>query len=99
MTDAVFSLLMVVTAYACSPAEGQGYCGLTASGKQVQVGMAACPRWLAFGTRVEIEGLGTYVCEDRYSDTLSDRFDVHVTSVREAFALTGVYRYRLLPES
>ncbi len=46
--------------------EGDGACGLMASGKQVHLGAAACnPQLMPFGTRFRILGWeGELVCED-----------------------------------
>ena len=38
---------------------------ITASQKQIKEGMIACPSKYKFGTKIEIEGLGVYTCEDR----------------------------------
>lgn len=38
---------------------------ITASQKQIKEGMIACPSKYEFGTKIEVEGLGVYVCEDR----------------------------------
>lgn len=50
---------------------------LMASGKRAYVGAIACPRYLKLSTRVSIDGI-IYVCEDRYSNKLSDRFDIFI---------------------
>jgi 3D (Asp-Asp-Asp) domain-containing protein len=54
-----------ITAYcACEKCCGKWSDGYFASGRKVYVGGVAC-NWLPFGTKLEIEGLGTYTVEDR----------------------------------
>lgn len=72
----------------------------TASGVWPYVGSAACPEQMAFGQRVRLVGKVelTVVCEDRPASWLiPQRIDVYVRYSREAFAMTGQYRYWLLP--
>lgn len=45
-----------------------GQC-IMASGQPVYVGAAACPDFLALGTRVRVDGQ-SYICEDRYAKWL-----------------------------
>jgi len=53
-----------ITAYdACKKCCGKTD-GITASGKLAKAGYVAC-NWLPFGTKVEIEGMGTYLVQDR----------------------------------
>jgi len=49
---------------------------LMANGLPAQYGYVACPRYLPLGTKIQIEGLGEFICGDRYSKYLSERFDV-----------------------
>lgn len=59
--------------------------GITASGTQATEGRtAACPSSLAFGTRINIEGVGVRTCEDTGSAIRGKRLDVYVESVSEA---------------
>lgn len=67
--------------------------GWTSSGVHTHPGTAACPRWLAIGTQVDIDGIGTVTCEDRYPAYARDHFDVWVPTYAEARALTGWYTW------
>lgn len=61
-----------------------GY-GITASGAPVQEGLtAACPKSMAFGTRLEIEGLGERVCQDRGGAITDGHIDIYFASLQEA---------------
>lgn len=61
-----------------------GY-GITASGDDVREGYTvACPPELAFGTRLEIEGVGERVCTDRGGAIKGKRIDVYIADLREA---------------
>jgi 3D (Asp-Asp-Asp) domain-containing protein len=77
---------MIVTGYTIN--------GYTASGVHTHPGSAACPRWLPLGTQVDIEGIGTVTCEDRYPAGARDHFDVWVPTLAQARALTGWYTWR-----
>ena len=66
----------------CTP----GY-GITASGKQIQEGMIACPQNIPFGTQLIIDGV-TYTCEDtgsyiKWANGVM-RVDIYVSSHEEA---------------
>lgn len=60
-----------ITGYYCHQVEGfplwdgGGYCGNMSSGRPVYVGAAACGAKWQLGTRLNIEGYGIVVCEDR----------------------------------
>lgn len=70
----------------------EGY-GITASGAQVSKGRTvACPPRIDFGTRVEIEGLGTYVCEDRGGAVQGDHIDVYTNNLDKALEWGKQYR-------
>ncbi len=56
---------------------------ITASGKRVKEGFIACPRWIPFGTQVEIDG-NWYECQDRMNPKYSNRFDILMWSKQEA---------------
>ena len=61
--------------------------GITASGLKVKVKRTlACPPQYPFGTKVKIEGYGTYVCEDRGGAIKGNKFDIYVETKKEAFA-------------
>jgi 3D (Asp-Asp-Asp) domain-containing protein len=63
-----------------------GY-GITASGEPVQEGRTiACPPRMAFGTRLEIEGVGERVCTDRGGAIKEGRLDVYIAELEEALA-------------
>lgn len=61
------------------------YCSgtTTASGKRVREGMVATlDRSIPFGTVVQIEGMGSYVVEDRIGH--GSEFDIYTTSCGKA---------------
>jgi len=72
-----------VSAY--NPVEGQtdGDPLIMASGKIVYDGAIACPRWLDFGTKVEILGR-IYICEDRMNIRYNNHFDIMMWSYQDA---------------
>lgn len=54
-------------------------CGATcnmSNGEPAYYGAAACPRRLAIGTWINIEGLGVFVCKDHTAQWVDGRFDV-----------------------
>ena len=72
--------------------------GITASGHKGHYGYVAC-NWLKFGTRVNIEGLGTFVVEDRGAKSLFGsksnhikHLDVFMNSHKEARQFGVQYR-------
>ncbi|EDW22276.1 hypothetical protein FO510_05495 [Bacillus pumilus] len=61
--------------------------GVTASGARTKTGHTiACPPSLAFGTRLNIEGIGVRVCEDRGGAITEGHIDLYVAGVGEAKA-------------
>jgi 3D (Asp-Asp-Asp) domain-containing protein len=61
--------------------------GITASGRMVQENHTlACPREYAFGTQIHIEGMGTFICEDRGGAIKGNKFDIYMETKSEAFA-------------
>jgi len=61
--------------------------GITASGQKVAEGRTlACPKGYAFGTKIEIDGMGTYVCEDRGGAIKGNHFDIYMQTKKQAFA-------------
>jgi 3D (Asp-Asp-Asp) domain-containing protein len=60
--------------------------GITASGLKVKEKRTlACPPQYPFGTRLKIEGMGTYTCEDRGGAIKGNRFDIYMETKSEAF--------------
>jgi len=57
-----------------------------ASGRTVYVGAIACPSRYAFGTVVEVRGVGMFTCEDRMAKRFRDGsfFDIYADSVDTA---------------
>lgn len=78
-----------------------------ASGKEVYEGSIACPdRFIikdgkrVFGTRIEIEGLGTFTCEDRMGKRYRDKmnFDIFMESEDSAWDFgRNQLNFRVLP--
>jgi 3D (Asp-Asp-Asp) domain-containing protein len=61
--------------------------GITASGEHVRANhTAACPSSMAFGTRLEIEGVGERVCSDRGGKITEGRLDIYITELNDAQA-------------
>jgi 3D (Asp-Asp-Asp) domain-containing protein len=60
--------------------------GITASGLKVKVQETiACPPNFPLGTKLRIEGMGTYVCEDRGGAIKGNHIDIYVETKKEAF--------------
>jgi 3D (Asp-Asp-Asp) domain-containing protein len=78
------NMVATVTAYTSSEDETDSTPFENASGTRPARGSVACPRTLAFGTQVVIDGK-TYTCDDRMHSKYADRFDVWVESKAEAF--------------
>ncbi|QAR52059.1 hypothetical protein BAE_04290 [Bacillus aerophilus] len=61
--------------------------GVTASGARTKTGHTiACPPSMAFGTRLNIEGIGVRTCEDRGGAIKEGHIDLYVAGVAEAQA-------------
>lgn len=59
--------------------------GITASGERVTEGVtAACPPDMAFGTRIDIEGVGERVCTDRGGAIKGGHIDVYMAELSDA---------------
>jgi len=61
--------------------------GITASGLKVEEKRTlACPKEFPFGTKIKIEGMGEYRCEDRGGAIKGNKVDIYVETKKEAFA-------------
>lgn len=61
--------------------------GITASGLKVQEKRTiACPPQFPLGTKMKIDGMGTYTCEDRGGAIKGNHIDIYVETKVEAFA-------------
>lgn len=61
--------------------------GITASGIMVEEKRTiACPPQYPFGARLEIDGMGEYVCEDRGGAIKGNKIDIYMETKKEAFA-------------
>ncbi len=61
--------------------------GITASGIRVKENRTlACPSQYSFGTKIKIEGYGTYTCEDRGGAIKGNHFDIYMKTKSQAFA-------------
>lgn len=59
--------------------------GITASGTKATAGRTiAAPKNYAFGTKIEIAGMGTYVVEDRGGAITGNKIDIYFDSHQEA---------------
>jgi 3D (Asp-Asp-Asp) domain-containing protein len=82
--------VFIVTAYSAGYESTQkrigdkGY-GITASGKKVKQGRTiACPPSLQFGSKLNIEGVGLRVCEDRGQAIKEGHLDLYISNVNAA---------------
>ncbi len=76
-----------VSAYTAAADECGKSDGITASGARVRANHTlACPPSYPFGTRIKIDGMGVYTCEDRGGAIKGNRFDIYMKTKREAFA-------------
>lgn len=61
--------------------------GITASGLKVEANRTlACPRELPFGTKLRIDGMGEFRCEDRGGAIKGNKIDIYMETKSEAFA-------------
>ena len=77
---------ILVTGYSSTPDQCWGNPFKTASGTRVHNGTMACPAQYPFGTKIKIEGIGTFVCEDRGGAIKGNHFDRWFTSRSKALA-------------
>ncbi len=81
-----------ISAYTASADECGKSDGITASGKLVKENHTiACPKEYKFGTKIKIEGFGTYVCEDRGGAIKGNKFDIYMKTKTQAFAFGRRY--------
>lgn len=67
---------ILVTGYSSTPDQTWGNPFITASGTHVHKGTMACPPQYPFGTKIKIEKIGTFVCEDRGGMIKGNHFDM-----------------------
>jgi 3D (Asp-Asp-Asp) domain-containing protein len=61
--------------------------GITASGIKVMEGETiACPPQFPFGTKINISGMGTYMCQDRGGAIKSNHIDIYMETKAQAFS-------------
>jgi 3D (Asp-Asp-Asp) domain-containing protein len=61
--------------------------GITASGVKVKENRTlACPPSFPFGTKIQIDGMGIYVCEDRGGAIKGNHVDIYMETKAQAFA-------------
>lgn len=81
------SFVINASAYTAAIDETVDGLGITASGIKVEANRTiACPPELPFGAKIEIEGMGTYVCEDRGGAIKGNKIDIYMETKAEAFA-------------
>lgn len=73
------------SAYTASSDETDASPLIMASGKMVYVGAIACPRTVELGSRVEVRGVGSFVCEDRMNARYTEHFDIFKLTKEEAY--------------
>jgi len=75
------------SAYTAAADECDNDLGITSSGIKVQAKRTiACPPEFPFGAKLNIEGYGTFVCEDRGGAIKGNHIDIYVETKSEAFA-------------
>jgi 3D (Asp-Asp-Asp) domain-containing protein len=75
------------SAYTASADECGNSKGITASGLKVMSKRTlACPPQFPLGAKISIDGMGTYVCEDRGGAIKGNHFDIYMQTKQEAFA-------------
>jgi 3D (Asp-Asp-Asp) domain-containing protein len=76
----------IVTAYCpCRECVGLYSGGPTASGVMPKAGVTiAAPRWIPFGTILDIRGIGRRIVQDRLALRYDNRIDIFMRSHREA---------------
>lgn len=81
------SFIVNASAYTAAADECGKSDGITASGSKVQANRTlACPPGYKFGTKIAIDGMGSYVCEDRGGAIKGNHFDIYMPTKSEAFA-------------
>jgi len=75
------------SAYTAAADECEKSDGITASGLNVKEDETiACPYQFPFGTKLNIHGMGTYICEDRGGAIKGNHIDIYMKTKKEAFA-------------
>ncbi len=81
------SFTINASAYTASADECGNSKGITASGLSVKaMRTIACPPNFPFGAKMEIEGYGIFVCEDRGGAIKGNHIDIYMETKSEAFA-------------
>jgi 3D (Asp-Asp-Asp) domain-containing protein len=81
------SFVINASAYTAAADECGKSDGITASGNKVKANQTlACPPNFSFGTKINIEGMGTYVCEDRGGAIKGNHVDIYMPTKKEAFS-------------
>ena len=75
---------ILVTGYSSTPDQTWGDPFTTASGTTVHKGTMACPPQYPFGTKIKIQSMGTFICEDRGGMIKGNHFDMWFESRIEA---------------
>ena len=75
---------ILVTGYSSTPDQTWGNPFITASGTHVHNGTMACPPQYPFGTKIKIQSMGTFMCEDRGGRIKGNHFDMWFESRVEA---------------
>lgn len=78
------TMAILVTGYSSTPDQTWGNPFITASGTRVHKGTMACPPQYPFGTKIRIDNMGTYICEDRGGAIKGNHFDIWFESRIEA---------------
>jgi 3D (Asp-Asp-Asp) domain-containing protein len=74
------------SAYTASADECGNSKGITSSGLKVKENRTiACPEKFPFGLKIKIDGMGTFVCEDRGGAIKGNHIDIYMLTKKEAF--------------
>jgi 3D (Asp-Asp-Asp) domain-containing protein len=68
-----YSIVASISAYTMVETCPDGIC-ITASGREAAKHIIACPRSIPLGSKVEIEGLGTFTCGDRTAEWIERKY-------------------------
>lgn len=87
-----------ITAYtagyeSCGKMPNDPLYGITASGIKVREGIIATDtRYIPFGTKVYIEGLGVFESQDRGGDIKGNRIDIYMDNLNDALKFGRQFR-------
>lgn len=83
----VYDKIGEFTAYNATKEQCDDSPEIMASGKKIYSGAIACPSFYEFGTKIDIDGIGEFICEDRMNIRYrnGEYFDILFDSEEKAF--------------